>query len=153
MRKELAILSDGKPSKLGRPKRLEPDKKIMEEVLFWISSGQTLRSYCRQDGKPCFSTIYAWINKSVEFSERFARARELGSDMIADNIMETMNETPRIIEGEQSRIDPSWVALQKAKADVALKLLSKWFPSRYGDKINADVQGDIKLVINTGVPE
>ena len=57
-----------------------------------------------------------------------------------------------MIPGDQPRIDPGWVQLQKVKADVTLKLLSKW-SSRYSDKVQADVQGDIKLVINTGVPE
>jgi len=160
MKKELAILSGGKPSKPGRPKinlRAAPIKETIEEVLFWISSGETLRSYCRQEGKPCYATIYSWMNienndDSIEFSKRFAHARERGAEMIAESLKEMMEEPPRMIPGDQPRIDPGWVQLQKAKADVTLKLLSKW-SSRYSDKVQADVQGDIKLVINTGVPE
>ena len=50
----------GKQStKLGRPIE-NPDPLIIEEVLFWISSGNTLRAYCRQKGKPAFTTIYNW---------------------------------------------------------------------------------------------
>ena len=144
-----------KQSKLGRPSSFDP--KIVEEVLFWISSGNTLRSYCRQKGKPAFTTIYNWLNKDSEesrlFSERFVRAREVGSDMIADSIMEIMNEEPEMIGGDNPRIDPGWVALQKAKSDVALKLLSKWFPSRYGDKVGVSAEGNINLTISTGVPQ
>ncbi len=70
-----------KQSKLGRP-LAKPDPVIMEEVLFWISSGNTLRAYCRQKGQPAFTTIYNWLNKDKEFTERFVRAREVGSDMI-----------------------------------------------------------------------
>ena len=93
------------------------------------------------------------MNKDKEFTERFVRAREVGSDMIADSIMEIMNEQPEMIEGDNPRIDPAWVALQKAKSDVALKLLSKWFPQRYGDRVGVEAKGDISLTISTGVPQ
>ena len=139
-------------SKLGRPTE-KPNPLIIEEVLFWISSGNTLRSYCRQKGKPAFTTIYNWLNKDKEFTERFVRAREVGSDMIADSIMEIMSETPEMIGGDNPRIDPGWVALQKAKSDVALKLLSKWFPQRYGDRVGVEAKGDINLTISTGLPQ
>ena len=152
MKKESATQLVTKQSKLGRP-IAKPDLKIMEEVLFWISSGNTLRAYCRQKGKPAFTTIYNWLNKDKEFTERFVRAREVGSDMIADSIMEIMNEQPEMIEGDNPRIDPAWVALQKAKSDVALKLLSKWFPSRYGDRVDVAGKADINLTISTGVPQ
>ena len=152
MKKESPIQLATKQSKLGRPVA-KPDPVIMEEVLFWISSGNTLRSYCRQKGKPAFTTIYNWLNKDKEFNERFVRAREVGSDMIADSIMEIMNERPEMIEGDNPRIDPAWVALQKAKSDVALKLLSKWFPQRYGDRVGVEAKGDINLTISTGVPQ
>ena len=152
MKEEQIILTDSKQSKLGRPISI-PDSKIVEEVLFWISSGNTLRSYCRQKNKPAFTTIYNWLNKDKEFNERFVRAREVGSDMIADSIMEIMSETPEMIGGDNPRIDPGWVALQKAKSDVALKLLSKWFPSRYGDRVDVAAKGDINLTISTGIPQ
>ncbi len=160
MKKGILTLSGGKQLKpTGRPKinlKASPTKEIIEEVLFWISSGETLRSYCRQENKPCYATIYSWMNiennqDSEEFSKRFVCARERGAEMIGEGLIEMMNEPPRMIPGEQSRIDPGWVQLQKAKADVTLKLLSKW-SSRYSDKVQADIQGDIKLVINTGVP-
>ena len=152
MKEEQITQIVSKQSKLGRP-IAKPDPVIIEEVLFWISSGNTLRSYCRQKGKPAFTTIYNWLNKDKEFIERFTRAREVGSDMIADSIMEIMSETPEMIGGDNPRIDPGWVALQKAKSDVALKLLSKWFPSRYGDRVDVAAKGDINLTISTGIPQ
>ena len=36
---------------------------IVEEVLLWVASGGTLRSYCRQEGKPAYTTIYNWMNR------------------------------------------------------------------------------------------
>ena len=152
MKKEFPIQLATKQSKLGRPST-KPDPVIVNEIIEWIAHGNTLRSYCRQKNKPNWRTIYNWLNKDKEFTERFVRAREVGSDMIADSIMEIMNEQPEMIEGDNPRIDPAWVALQKAKSDVALKLLSKWFPQRYGDRVDVAAKGDINLTISTGVPQ
>ena len=149
-----------KQFKLGRPKinlKASPYKETIEEVLFWISSGQTLRAYCRQKNKPCYATIYSWMNiendeNSIEFSKRFVYARERGAEVIGEGLIELMNEPPRMIGGEQPRIDPSWVALQKAKADVTLKLLSKW-SSRYSDKVIGIDKAEINFQVITGVPQ
>ena len=161
MKNESAIQLNGKLLKTtGRPKinlKASPTKEIIEEVLFWISSGETLRSYCRQKNKPCYATIYSWMNiqnneDSEEFSKRFVWARERGAEVIGEGLIELMNETPRMIEGESPRIDPSWVALQKAKADVTLRLLSKW-SSRYSDKVIGIDKADINVNVITGVPQ
>ena len=161
MKKELAIQLNGKLLKTtGRPKinlKASPTKEINEEVLFWISSGETLRSYCRQKNKPCYATIYSWMNiennkDSEEFSKRVVHARERGAEMIGESILESLNEPPRMIGEDEQRIDPSWVQLKKVKADITLRLLSKW-SSRYSDKVIGIDKADINVQVITGVPQ
>ena len=160
MKKESPMQLATKQFKLGRPKinlKASPYKETIEEVLFWISSGETLRSYCRQENKPCYATIYSWMNIpdceiSEEFSKRFAHARERGAEVIGESLIELMNETPRMIGEDDKRIDPAWVQLQKAKADVTLRLLSKW-SSRYSDKVIGIDKADINVQVITGVPQ
>ena len=133
MKKESAIQLNGKLLKTtGRPKiklKASPIKEIIEEVLFWISSGETLRSYCRQKNKPCYATIYSWMNiennkDSEEFSKRFVHARERGAEMIGESILESLNEPPRMIGEDEQRIDPSWVQLKKVKADINVQVIT-----------------------------
>ena len=152
MKKESAMQPAGKQLKPGRPVA-KPNPEIMEEVLFWISSGNTLRSYCRQEGKPAYSTIYNWLNKDEELNARFTRAREMGADWIADSILEMVDETPVQTGGDNPRIDPAHVQWTKTRAEIRLKLLAKWFPQEYGDKVGIDAKGDINLTISTGVPQ
>ena len=160
MKKESPMQLATKQFKLGRPKinlKASPYKETIEEVLFWISSGQTLRAYCRQENKPCYATIYSWMNipdcqESEDFSKRFAHARERGAEVIGEGLIELMNETPRMIGEDDKRIDPAWVQLQKAKADVTLRLLSKW-SSRYSDKVIGIDKADINVKVITGVPQ
>jgi hypothetical protein len=37
------------------------------------------------------------------------------------------------------KIDPGWVAHQKLRAEHRLKLLAKWNPKKYGDKLDTTV--------------
>tara|TARA_Y100001972_G_scaffold42161_1_gene52022 strand:+ start:133 stop:618 length:486 start_codon:yes stop_codon:yes gene_type:complete len=160
MKKESPIQLATKQFKLGRPKinlKASPYKETIEEVLFWISSGQTLRAYCRQKNKPCYATIYSWMNipdcnESEEFSKRFVHARERGAEMIGESILESLNEPPRMIGEDDQRIDPAWVQLKRVKADVTLRLLSKW-SSRYSDKVIGIDKANINLTISTGLPQ
>ena len=147
----------GKQStKLGRPIE-KPDPVIVEEVLLWVSEGNTLRSYCRQKNKPAYTTIYNWMNKntdeSKDFLERFARAREWGADCIADEILEIVDEMPRMIGEDQQRIDPSFIQEKRVRAEIRLKLLAKWHPQKWSDRTNLEHSGGISLTVNTGVPQ
>ena len=147
----------GKQStKLGRPTE-KPNPVIVEEVLLWVSEGNTLRSYCRQKGKPAYTTIYNWMNKntdeSKDFLERFARAREWGADCIADEILEIVDEMPRMIGEDQQRIDPSFIQEKRVRAEIRLKLLAKWHPQKWSDRTNLEHSGGISLTVNTGVPQ
>jgi len=163
VQKSLSIKSAGKQEIDGKPftKRGRPlgkiDLDIVEEVLLWVAEGGTLRSYCRQDNKPAFTTIYKWMNKntdeSIDFRERFARARESGADCIADSIMEIIDEEPRMIGEDQQRIDPAHIQEKRVRAELRLKLLAKWHPQKWGDKTNLEHSGGVSLTVNTGVPE
>ncbi len=143
-------------TKLGRPTE-KPNPVIVEEVLLWVSEGNTLRSYCRQKGKPAYTTIYNWMNKntdeSKDFLERFARAREWGADCIADEILEIVDEMPRMIGEDQQRIDPSFIQEKRVRAEIRLKLLAKWHPQKWSDRTNLEHSGGISLTVNTGVPQ
>ena len=90
-------LIDGKPFTKPRLSKGKLNQVIVEEVLLWVASGGTLRSYCRQEGKPAYTTIYNWMNRkdneeSKDFLERFSKAREMGADYIADEILEMVDE-------------------------------------------------------------
>ena len=86
MKKESATQLVTKQSKLGRPST-KPDPVIVNEIIEWIAHGNTLRSYCRQKNKPNWRTIYNWLEKDEgDFIARFAHARDMGADAIAENV-------------------------------------------------------------------
>ena len=153
MKEEQIILTDSKQSKLGRPSS-KPNQVIVEEICDWIAHGKTLRSYCRLKGKPSWRTIYNWLDKDSEFSSRFTQVRMRGADAIAEEALELIDTPPVLTGSEDSpKLDNAHVNWMRNRADLRLKLLAKWFPQRYGDRVGLDHTGDIKLVINTGIPQ
>jgi hypothetical protein len=130
--------------RMGRPPEPVPKDKA-EAILAWISDGKTLRDFCRVEGNPAWQTVYGWLEKDEDFRERFARAREMGFDAIAEETVEIIDTFPmEVLSDSGSRIDPGHVSWMKNRVEQRMKLLAKWSPKRYGDKI--DVTSDGKAV-------
>ena len=154
MKKESATQLVTKQSKLGRPST-KPDPVIVNEIIEWIAHGNTLRSYCRQKNKPNWRTIYKWLEKDEgDFIARFAHARDMGADAIAEECLEIIDAPPPLCGSEgNTRLDPAAVQMQKNRVEARLKLLAKWNPKKYGEKVGVEAKGDISLTISTGVPQ
>ncbi len=118
----------------GRPAEPVPTEK-MEEILVWIAQGQPLREYCRIEGNPAFRTVYDWLDKDKEFAARFAQARDVGADVIAEEALSIIDTFPlEAVSDSGSRLDSAHVAWLKNRAEMRLKLLAKWNPKKYGDR-------------------
>lgn len=124
---------------MARPPKPIPQDKA-DEIIEWISSGKTLRDYCRQEGNPHWNTVYDWLDKDEEFSVRFARARERGFDAIAQEALDIVDTFP-LSSGDDGKLDSAHVSWLKNRFESRLKLLSKWDPKRYGDKLDLTSKG------------
>ena len=153
MKEEQITQIVSKQSKLGRPiEKVDPVES--SRICEWIAHGKTLREYCRQKGNVQWRTIYNWLDKDSEFSSRFTQVRMMGADAIAEEALELIDTPPVLTGSEDSpKLDNTHVNWMRNRADLRLKLLAKWFPQRYGDRVGLDHTGDIKLVINTGIPQ
>ena len=133
------------PKKVGRPVEEVPQDKV-NEIIEWISHGQTLREYCRIEGNPSFKTVYNWIEKDKEFATRFAQARDVGGDVIAEEALAIIDTFPiEAVSDSGSRLDAGHVAWLKNRAEMRLKLLAKWNPKKYGDKVGIEHSGSVAL--------
>ena len=109
----------------------------------WVSEGRPLREWCRQPGNAHWTTVYEWMDKDSEFSLRIARARDDGYDVIADECMRLADIEP---------IDQTHVGWRRLQIETRLKLLAKWNPKKYGDRVGVDHAGGVTLNVTTGVP-
>lgn len=126
--------------------------QFLPEIHAWIESGRTLRSYCRQEGKPSYGAVYDWLEEDAKTEEktessRFERARDLGEAQILQECLE-IADTPQVGEIVTQKADGSseiktadMIEHRRLRIDTRLKLLAKWNPRKYGDKVQQQVTG------------
>ena len=136
-----------KPTPVKRP-RGRPSLytlALAEEVCERLSNGETLEDICRSAHMPATRTVYLWTETHESFAADFARARTRGFDAIAAEALRIAN-TP--VEGveyvtkadggvEERRGD--MLGHRKLQIETRLKLLAKWDPKRYGEKLALEV--------------
>lgn len=114
---------------------------IKNQIVDWISEGMTLREFCRQDGMPSWKTVYQWQNEDEDFKSRFARARIIGFDVIAEEALHIADTPQEGVKYESSalgskEIREDMLGHRKLQIETRLKLLAKWDPKRYGDRVD-----------------
>jgi hypothetical protein len=92
---------------------------------------------------PGWVKVYRWINEDEELQKRFARARELGHDAIAEECFDIADEQPP--SDLLGRKDAAHVSWQKNRIWTRLQLLAKWNPKKYGDKQDINVTGQLDV--------
>lgn len=136
-----------KPTPVKRP-RGRPSLytlALAEEVCERLSNGETLEDICRSAHMPATRTVYLWTETHESFAADFARARTRGFDALAAEALRIAN-TP--VEGveyitkadggvEERRGD--MLGHRKLQIETRLKLLAKWDPKRYGEKLALEV--------------
>ncbi len=109
--------------------------KVDEALISGIARGIPLAQICR-DLKIDRTIVYDWRKQDPDLDQRIARARDIGFDAIADDCL--------AIADEKSD-DP---ASRRVRVETRLKLLAKWDPRRYGEKVQhtgADGTGPVSI--------
>ncbi len=120
---------------------IEDDK--IDAILDGLANGEPLRQICRREGFPAASTIVELAQRDTLFGERYARARSIGCDVIADEIIEISDEsTNDWMEREGLQIaNHEHISRAKLRIDARKWLLSKMKPEKYSDKQTIETSG------------
>lgn len=157
-------MSDTKPAKTRKkaaPAEAAPPAKprggqttftqeIADKLCARLSKGEPLEQICRDDNMPASRTVSDWKKAHPAFAADFVRAREEGFDAIAASCLEIadfgLNDTYLDDEGNK-RTDTDVIQRSKLRIETRLKLLAKWYPKKYGDRVdvNHGGQGDNPL--------
>ncbi len=130
----------------GRPTEPVP-QDIADEVVIWLSEGKTMREFCRQPAMPHYSTVYDWMDKDAEFAQRIARARLIGEEVIHQQCLDIADNTQMGVivsekpDGATETKTADMLEHRKLRIDTRLKLLAKWNPKKYGDKVDLNHGG------------
>ena len=133
---------------------------ILEKICARLSKGEPLAAICRDDGMPHPNTVRDWISRDEHVSVAIAQARENGEDWLAAECLQ-IADTP--VDGVRTKegLDGTeiWhedmIQHRKLQIETRLKLLAKWNPRKWGDKIQQEVSGSeggpVQIVVNTGI--
>ena len=129
----------------GRPSLYTHE--IGEEICRRLASGESLRSICRSEGMPDERTVRTWALENETFSPQYAKARDIGMDAMADEIVEIADNGSNDWMERHHGEDVAWVTNGEAmgrsrlRVDTRKWLLSKIAPKRYGDRVTTALVG------------
>ena len=149
--------------KIGRPSKYTPE--IAQEMCKLLADGVPLREICRREGFPAWQTVYDWMYRDdkevaagggVGLSGAIARARDLGYEAIAEECL-LIADNP--LYGQKQVMTDQGTATtvedmlghRKLQIETRLKLLAKWNPKKYGDRVAlaGDADSPIKIEAET----
>lgn len=125
----------------GRPSKFTPE--LADEIVRRLSAGEPLRQICRDDHMPNWTVVYDWQKTRPDLSQRIAQARELGEDAIAQECLEIADNARNDWmeshgqDGETAyKLNGEHVQRSKLRIETRLKLLAKWNPRKWGEKVD-----------------
>ena len=117
-------------------------KANVDHILGELALGKSLRKICQTKGLPTEAAVRKWVVKNSDFGSQYARAREAGYHVWAEEIQSAHEDVKSYYNKHgELQIDPGSVQQMKLKADNLKWLLSKMLPKTYGDK-TPDGPGD-----------
>jgi hypothetical protein len=148
----------GKPSRpRGRP--TVRTQALEDAILGWLMDGRSLSDFCQQTGKPDRRTVNRWKLEDAAFLSRINAAKAIGCHAMGDDILaiaDTPVEGQRIeeqqIEGEngekliQRKVHrEDMLGHRKLRIEARWRLMQKWAPKEYGNKVDVAVEGKVTL--------
>lgn len=121
--------------------------KMADAICEWLEGGRTLSQFCRHPNTPTRRTVGSWRKAHPEFQARFARARAMGHDAIAEETLDIADDGSNDWMEREHRghvlyeLNGEHIQRSKLRVDTRLKLLAKWDPKRYGDAVRQEHTG------------
>lgn len=122
-----------------------------------LAEGHSLLSICEAMGIP-YGTAYQWEVDNPEHAKNSARARELGCHRLADECLEIaddarndwMERLDREGQGVGWMLNGDHVQRSKLRIDTRMRLIGKWLPKVYGDKLAVGGADDLPPIKTMG---
>jgi hypothetical protein len=125
------------------PKKIPNPDALKVAIVDGVADGTPLAQMCRELGVG-LRTFYDWAEADPELAARIARARDVGEDVIAADILKIIDQEPSLsVTQFGSSYDSASVTWSKNRAEMRLKLLAKWNPKKWGDKVQLGGAADL----------
>ena len=110
----------------------------------YVSDGTTMVDACKTLGVP-LRTAYWRMERSERFREMMEAARAAGYDILANECLAIADdgsgdyvETTDRFGNPKMAVDKEHIQRSKLRIETRVKLLAKWHPHKYGEKIQIE---------------
>lgn len=139
----------------GRPSSYSP--QVAEAIVDRLTAGEPLREICRDETMPAWRTVYDWMRAHSDFSTRIADARDLGEDALAQECLSIADDASNDWMEKYDKdgdcigwqLNHDHVQRSKLRIETRLKLLAKWNPKKWGEKVDLNHGGQKDNPITT----
>lgn len=128
-------------------------QELFDDICEIIANSERgLVSICKDKGLNA-STFYDWVAKEVELANKYARAKDLQGEFMAERILTIADDkTGDVLAGEFGEVGNSAnVSRSKLQVDSRKWLASKLLPKKYGDKVQTELSGSLEVKQITGM--
>ena len=105
--------------------------EMQADICRLLMEGKSLREICRADGMPAPSTVCLWLSEDTSFAERYASAREIQMEHLAEEINEIADDGSNDWMATHDPENPGWKAngehIQRSRLRVDTR---KWLMSK-----------------------
>jgi hypothetical protein len=129
----------GNPGGPGKPSRYNVD--VGAAICMQLIEGQSLRSICKQDGRPHVATFLRWVDQHEPLRRQYAIAKEIQGHMIYEEGIEIVDEAKGATTLEE-------IQVAKLRSEARFRWAGKVLPKVYGDKMlhtGADGEGPVAV--------
>ncbi|HHI2788604.1 TPA: DNA-binding protein [Escherichia coli] len=133
-RTKKANADDKKPAakKTGRPHGYTEEKAL--EICELVADGQSINKISKMPDMPARSTILKWFRDVPEFSDMYMRAKEIGFEILADEIID--------IADAAENTDKDQCRRHQLMIETRKWLLAKLQPRKYGERVTQEIVGN-----------
>lgn len=111
-------------NRLSRQRPTKRNARIDAVILGRLAQGKSLRSICKKRYLPCATTVIDWAGADKQFSEQYARAREIQAETLAEDILEISD----------TAVCRDTAAAAKVRVDARKWIAAKLLPKKYGER-------------------
>lgn len=133
-RTKKANAEDKKPAakKTGRPHGYTEEKAL--EICELVADGHSINKISKMPDMPARSTILKWFRDVPEFSDMYRHAKEIGFEVLADEIIDIADAAENIDKDECRR--------HQLMIETRKWLLAKLQPRKYGERVTQEIVGN-----------
>ncbi|KQJ43144.1 DNA-binding protein [Escherichia coli] len=134
VRTKKAKADDKRPAakRVGRPHGYTEEKAL--EICELVADGQSINKISKMPGMPTRSTILKWFRDVPEFSIMYARAKEIGFEVLADEIIDLADAA--------ENADKDQLRRHQLMIETRKWLLAKLQSRKYGERVTQEIVGN-----------